>query len=296
MGLESPTLPAGLPPGLAAEADVLARAAGENFPVAMRLLPSRHREHLTAIYGFARFVDDIGDELPGGPPARLAALDGVEAELGRMAEGLSEHPIFARLERTVRACGLDRRHLLALVEANRLDQRVSRYDTYDELLGYCRLSADPVGRLVLGVFGCGGAERERLSDLVCSGLQIVEHLQDVAEDAAAGRVYLPAEDLRRFGVEASFSPGVPLDPAARRLVAFESSRARAMLAEGSRLVSLVGGAARLAIAGFAGGGIAQLAAIERAGFDVTSRPVKASDAAVAAAALRLLAGARGRRR
>lgn len=287
-----------LPPGEA----LVAKAAEENFPVALKLLPKAHREHLMAVYGYARLVDDVGDELDGLPQERLAALDEVQAELDRAFAGTATHPVFVRLSATIAGCSLEPEPFLDLIEANRLDQSVTSYDSFEQLLGYCALSANPVGRLVLAVFGETGEDLERLSDLVCSGLQVVEHLQDVVEDAEHGRVYLPAEDMALFGVQAEVlsSRGSPdAEPPAgfRRLMAFEVSRVRAMLSEGSVIVSkLKGRSAALAVAGFAGGGLAQLSAIERAGYDVLGRRVKASDVAVAASAMRLLASRMGRAR
>jgi squalene synthase HpnC len=280
---------------LPGEQAVLEKAANENFPVALRLLAPSERENLMAVYGYARLVDDVGDELEGTTSDRLAALDLVESELDRAFAGTATHPVFRRLAATITGCRLDRQPLADLIMANRLDQTRTRYETFDELLDYCRLSANPVGRLVLAVFGQGGPERDELSDLVCTALQLVEHFQDVAEDAGRGRVYMPGEDLARFSVPLHLlADGVPpadVPASFRRLMAFEVGRARSMLREGSRLVGiLTNRRAALAIAGFAGGGFAQLAAIERAGYDVLSSEVKASHAAVARAALVLLAG------
>ena len=287
------TLEARRLPGLS---EVLARAPEENFPVALRLVGRTAHRHLLAIYGYARLVDEVGDREEGSPAEHLVALDTVERELDAAFSGTARHPVFERLAATVAECHLDRAPLADLIEANRIDQRVDRYETFEELLGYCRYSADPVGRLVLAVFGEEGEEKVACSDLVCSGLQLVEHLQDVAEDAARGRVYLPGEDFDRFSVRRDLletrAAGEPAPAGFRRLMAFEVARARRMLLEGSRLVGLVRPRAAVAIAGFAGGGLAQLAAIERAGYDVLSSPVKASDAAVAREALGLL----GRRR
>ncbi len=281
-----------------APAAVLAKAQRENFPVALRLLPRDHRIHLMAIYGFARLVDDTGDELDGGPVARLAALDGLEAELDRAFGGTASQPVFRGLQSTIAELHLDRRPFADLIDANRVDQRVSRYATFDELLGYCELSANPVGRLVLAVFRQNTPENARLSDLVCSGLQIVEHLQDVREDADRGRIYLPEEDLRRFAVDGgalSREGAAPTTAAAiRRLVAFEAGRARGMLQEGASLVRrLKGWPAKVAVAGFAGGGLAQVDAIEQVEYDVVNRTAKASSTQVATCAARLLlAGAK----
>lgn len=279
---------------------VLGQAATENFPVALRLLGPSERRHLMALYGYARLIDDIGDELAGSPAERLAALDLAEAELDRALAGASDHPIFAAVAATAKACGLETGLLKDLIAANRQDQQVSSYETFDDLLQYCSLSANPVGRLVLGVFGEEGAEKMVCSDLICSGLQVVEHLQDVAEDAARGRVYLPAEDLEAFGVATNSLSPRPLghrpSDGFRRLMAFEVTRARALLLSGGRLVGLVRDRkVALALAGFAGGGLAQLAAIERGGYDVLSQQVKAPKRLVASAGLKLYRSYRHRR-
>ena len=178
-----------------------AKAADENFPVALRLLPGRYRAHLTAVYGFARSADDMGDEAP--PDERLALLDELEADLGRLYQPGGEVPrlpVIRALAPAVAQCAIPAQPFLDLIQANRQDQVVTRYQTFDELLAYCRLSANPVGRIVLYVFGAATPPRERLSDLVCTALQLAEHWQDVAEDLRAGRVYLPGEDLDRHGV------------------------------------------------------------------------------------------------
>src|SRR3954451_6667705 len=170
----------------------------ENFPVAMRVLPRRFRERLEAVYGFARTVDDLGDESSGD---RSANLDAFAADLDLIwTGGTPSTPVLARLAATVRACDLPAEPFRRLVQANRQDQRVKTYRTYDDLRAYCTLSADPVGRIVLGVFGVTTDARVAWSDAICTGLQLVEHWQDVAEDRRAGRIYLPAEDLERFGV------------------------------------------------------------------------------------------------
>jgi squalene synthase HpnC len=191
----SPPIPADLP----TPAAVMARAGGENFPVASRVLPRRLRERLLSIYGFARLVDELGDADYRSPAQRLAALDWLEGELDRAYAGRARHPLLVRLQETLHECPLSREPFARLIEANRVDQRVARYATWEQLLGYCRLSADPVGELVLGVFGRASAERVALSNRICTALQLAEHWQDVAEDVARGRIYLPAEDLERFG-------------------------------------------------------------------------------------------------
>lgn len=254
------------PPLAAPSAEaVMARAAGENFPVASRLLPRGERADLLALYGFARLVDELGDSAPGD---RLAALDWLSRDLEAAYAGRAEHPLMIRLQRTIAARGLPRGPFERLIEANRLDQRQVRYETWEQLRGYCTLSADPVGELVLAVFALASPERVALSDHVCTALQLAEHCQDVAEDLRAGRIYLPREDLRRFGVEEPELSAAHASEAVRRVIAFEVERARTLLSEGMPLLASLRGRPRLAVAAFIAGGSAALDAIERAGFDV----------------------------
>ena len=275
-----------------------ARAAEENFPVALRVLPRPVRSHLLAIYGFARLTDDLGDEGDVSTAGRLAALDGLDADLDRVfAPGGGpppDDPVVARLVPTVRACGLAEEPFRRLVEANRIDQRVTRYTTWAELRDYCTYSADPVGRLVLGVFGASTPRREALSDDVCTALQLVEHVQDIGEDHARGRVYLPAEDLRRFGCPDADLRAATASTALRHVVVFESDRARVLLRSGAALVADLRGSARLAVAGFVAGGLATLDAFAAAGHDVLAAPRRPSRVRTARHALRLLAGAADR--
>jgi len=253
----------------------MARAQGENFPVASRMLPRRVRRHLLAIYGFARLVDELGDSAAGD---RLAALDWLEGELDEALAGRATHPLLKALEPTLRECGLAREPFVRLIEANRLDQRRSSYATWEELRGYCALSADPVGELVLAVLGESTPGRVALSDRICTALQLTEHCQDVAEDHRAGRVYLPLEDLERFGcpVEdlAAGSASAPL----RAVIAFEVDRARRLLHEGAPLIGELRGRPRIAVGAFVAGGRSALDAIERAGYDVLSGPPPVSRA------------------
>jgi squalene synthase HpnC len=280
------------PIGAPAADAVMARARTENFPVASRLLPRRVRSHLLAIYGFARLVDELGDSADGD---RLRALDWLEQELDRAYAGAARHPLLVALEPTLHECALPRGPFARLIEANRLDQRVGRYATWDELRAYCALSADPVGELVLRVFGADTPERIALSDSICTALQLTEHCQDVAEDLARGRVYLPAEDLARFGCSerelAAPHAGEPL----RAVLAFEVARARGLLAEGSPLIGELHGRARLAVAAFVAGGRAALGAIERAGYDVLAGPPQAGSGARLLALGATLTGRAGRR-
>jgi squalene synthase HpnC len=252
---------------------VMARADTENFPVASRVLPRRVRSHLLAIYGFARLVDEVGDSAPGD---RLSALDWIEEDLDRAYEGHAELHLLASLEQTLRECSLPREPFARLIEANRVDQRVTRYETWEQLRGYCALSADPVGELVLGVLGMATPVRLALSSSICTALQLAEHCQDVGEDFAAGRVYLPAEDLAHFGAATAELAGEHAGGPLREVLAFEVARARELLADGAPLIGEVQGRARLAVAAFVAGGRAALDAIERAGYDVLEEPPRAT--------------------
>ena len=251
---------------------VMARASGENFPVALGVLPRRLRSHLEAIYGYARLVDNLGDEYGGD---RSAALDWLEGQIDDLYAGAPRHEVFRRLAVTVQEFAIPRTPFDDLLAANRLDQTKTAYTDWEDLLGYCALSANPVGHLVLAVFEAATPQRLAASDAVCSGLQVLEHLQDVGEDAAAGRVYLPAEDMARFGC----TPADLLAPEAgeplRRLVAFECARARGLLEDGRTLVASLRGFGRIAICGFVAGGLAGLDAIEAADCEVLSATRKA---------------------
>jgi len=269
---------------------VMARAATENFSVASRMLPRRERAHLLAIYGFARLADELGDAVSGD---RLAALDWLEEDLDRAFAGHARHPLLLRLQATLSDCGLPREPFLRLIEANRVDQRVSRYRTWEELRGYCALSADPVGELVLGVFGAATPGRIALSDSICTALQLAEHCQDVAEDLSAGRLYLPLEDLERFGVRIEDLGAGHAGGPVRELLAFEVARARGLLDAGAPLIGELHGRARLGVAAFSSGGRAALEAIERAGYDVLAGPPTATRSRRLVALARTLAAARG---
>ncbi len=246
---------------------VMAQARTENFPVASRLLPVVTRAHLLAIYGFARLVDDAGDETDGN---RLELLDALEVDLERVftRSVAPSNPLLAALKPTVAQCSLPIEPFKRLIEANRRDQVIHRYESFEQLVGYCELSANPVGELVLGVFGAATPERIELSDHVCTGLQLVEHWQDVGEDYRRGRIYLPADDRTRFGVEEADLGAPTATPSFRHLLAFEVARARELLERGAPLIRTLSGRHRFAVAAFVAGGRAALDAIERSGFDV----------------------------
>ncbi|WP_067799187.1 squalene synthase HpnC [Actinomadura formosensis] len=251
--------------------------ARENFPVATRLLPVRHREHLLNVYGYARLVDDIGDEAPPGDRADL--LDLVERDLDRVyASTRPELPVMRDLARTIDACRIPAEPFRRLLEANRRDQEVTRYATFDDLVEYCAYSADPVGHIVLHVFGAATPDRFRLSDKVCTALQIIEHCQDVGEDHRNGRVYLPGDDLRRFGCTEDDLTAAATPTRLRGVVALQAGRAGRLLDEGAALTASLRGFARVAVAGYIAGGRSALAALERGAYDVLgspSRPRKA---------------------
>jgi squalene synthase HpnC len=268
-------------PSVTRAEDVVANASGENFPVALRMLPARHRKHLTNLYFFARLTDDLGDEARGEDNVtelRLRLLDELAADVDRIYSGKTpQSPVIKAMAETVRECGVPAQPLLDLIQANRQDQLVARYRTYRELEQYCELSANPVGQIVLYIFGVATPRRIEFSDSICTALQLAEHWQDVAEDLAAGRIYLPGEDLERFGVtEADLAaPGASRN--VKQLMIFETDRAERLLDSGAPLVHTLHGAARLAVAGYLAGGRAALAAIRGQDYDVlrgTPRPRK----------------------
>jgi len=263
----------------------MARAQSENFTVASRVLAAGVREHLLAIYGFARLVDELGDELAAD---RLASLDWLESELDRAYAGRATHPLMVRLQGTLAVCRLPRSPFARLIEANRVDQRTSRYERFEDLLDYCALSANPVGELVLHVLGVATPARVALSDRICSALQLAEHWQDVAEDHRKGRIYLPAHDMRRFGVEEHELGATHASAPLRSLLAFEVARAHVLLDEGTPLVRSVHGRMRIALAAYVAGGRAALQAIERARYEVLQAAPRASSARRARALVRVL--------
>ena len=247
-----------------------ARAAGENFPVGSVLFPRPLRPHIRALYCYARFVDEIGDSFDGD---RLSALDELEGEVDAAFEGRATWPVMRNVEPTIREFGLPREPFLRLIEANRMDQRVAEYETWDELRNYCVHSADPCGRLVLGVLRrLEEPELVEASDSVCTGLQLVNFLQDVPRDLELGRVYMPAEDRARFGEPALDRPSAEL----RELLRFEAARAAELLAAGDVLRARIGGRLGRAVALFSRGGLAALDALEAAGWDVFSQRPKPS--------------------
>ena len=259
---------------------VAARARTENFPVASLLFPRALRPHLRAVYGFARLVDILGDEAEGD---RLALLDELEGEVEACYSGRPAWPVMQQLQPTIREFDLPREPFLRLIEANRMDHRISEYGTWAGLKHYCVLSADPVGRLVLGLLRrADNDELVAASDDVCTGLQLVNFLQDVPRDLGLGRVYLPAEDRRRYDVTVLDAPNEPLT----RLLRFEAGRARGLLAGGRILRDRIGGRVGRAVGLFARGGLAAIEALEDAGWDIFTRRPRPSRLRLAREALR----------
>jgi squalene synthase HpnC len=247
----------------------LAQSHYENFSVASWFLPKRLRQHFYNVYAYCRIADDLGDEV-GDPEASLALLDEWESELGRCYGGSPAHPVFVALTETVREFEIPKHEFSDLLKAFRQDQTVTRYETFDGFLGYCRNSANPVGRLVLYLGGYRDGERQRLSDFTCTALQLTNSWQDVAEDFAKGRVYLPQEDLRRFGVREAVIAGKRATPEFCELMRFEVERAREWFRQGLPLVGLVHREVARDVELFSRGGMEILDAIEASGYDVLS--------------------------
>jgi squalene synthase HpnC len=259
--------------------EALARSHYENFVIGSHLMPRAKRRWLAAIYAVVRVADDMADE--GSPAAtaaerdaRVAALEAWERGLEAAAGG-GDAPHFAQRAagEAVRVLGLPLAPFRALFRAFRRDLVQDRYESFEDLLGYCRDSANPVGELVLRLFGVvPDARLAAASDAICTGLQLVNHWQDVAGDARRGRIYLPLEDLARFGVRRESVLAGEDSPALRRLLAFETARARALLDSGAELVAQLHGRLRLEVALFRRGGLAACDALARAGYAVQSGP------------------------
>jgi squalene synthase HpnC len=241
----------------------LARSHYENFTIASWLMPRAMRPHMHAIYAYSRIADDFADE-----DKSIAKLDEWERELDAAYAGAPRHPAFVALADTARRFDIPREPFADLLGAFRSDVNFSGFDTIDDLLGYARYSANPVGRLVLYLFGYRDTERQQLSDLVCSGLQLANFWQDVAIDFANGRIYIPRRDLERFGVMPADLRDHRITPQFVALMKHEVAFARDLLVRGAELGLLVDRRLRRDILIFAGGGLAILRAIEECGYDV----------------------------
>ena len=274
----------------AALAKIAAKAQAENFPVALRFLPRGPREDLGAFYTFARYVDDLGDEYEGD---RIAALGSVDEDIARLASGATP-----RLQPVRGLLGLvgDGRvptePFSDLVAANLMDQHKLRYATFAELVSYCKLSANPVGRVVLHLAGQATEQNIADSDAVCTGLQVIEHLQDIGEDYRAGRIYMPREDLTAFGVHESEFGAPHASEDLKALLRWEAGRAAVLLSRGVPLVRRLRGWARPAVTGYVAGGRAALAALRKADFDVLAAAPHPTKGATVRAAVGVLMGRR----
>lgn len=247
-----------------------ARRHDENFTVVSWFLPNELRPHFFALYAFCRTTDDIGDEAAGD---RIVLLDSWEEEIRACFDGRPGSPLTEALGATCRRFDIPHDPFLRLIEANRRDQRQTRFDTYADVIDYCTYSATPVGQMVLAVLGYQDAERVALSDATCIGLQLANFWQDVSVDWEKGRVYLPLEDLRRFGVAEDEIAARRSSPATRALIQFEVERARSLFRTGRALEGMVERRARTDIRLFRLGGEAILDAIAAKGYNVfTSRP------------------------
>ena len=270
----------------------LAKSHYENFTVGSLFLPRAVRPDLYAVYAFCRLTDDLGDEAEGD---RLALLDEWEAALsGVYAGGEPSHPALVALQDVVRRHDVPDEPFRKLIEANRIDQGSGRFPTYADLLRYCDHSANPVGRLVLWVVGDRSEESALLSDATCTALQLANFWQDVKRDYEMGRIYLPLEDMERFGcAEADIAAG-DATPAFRRLMAFEVDRAQELFERGLGLIPRLDGRLRLDVALFTRGGLSVLDAIRRQDYDVLGRRPEVSSAhklrLMASTAVRLAMG------
>ena len=245
----------------------LARSHYENFSVATWFLPKRLRQHFCNVYAYCRISDDLGDEI-GDSAASLQLLDQWEAELNACYEGHPRHPVFVALAETVRKFEIPKHEFSDLLTAFRQDQTVTRFQTFSDLLGYCRYSANPVGHLVLYLCGYRDAERQQLSDYTCTALQLANFWQDVSVDYGKGRVYIPLEDLNRFGVREEQISAAQNTPAFCEMMRFEVTRAREWFGQGLPLGKKVSRELAIDIELFSRGGLEILNAIERQGYAV----------------------------
>jgi squalene synthase HpnC len=245
----------------------LAKSHYENFSVASWFLPAKLRPHFYSIYAYCRISDDLGDEVEN-PQQALALLDQWEEELDACYAGSPRHPVFVALRPTILACGIPRDPFANLLKAFRQDQTVTRYESFEDLLGYCVNSANPVGRLVLYACGYSDEQRQQLSDFTCTALQLANFWQDVIADYAKGRIYLPLEDLRDYNVSESEMAQRRFNPAFQKLMRFEVERAREWFRRGRPLIETVDRELAIDIELFTLGGEEILNCIEHENFNV----------------------------
>ena len=245
----------------------LARTHYENFSVATWFLPKRLRQHFFNVYAYCRISDDLGDEVGDGA-ASLALLDLWQGELDACYEGAPRHPVFVALAETVRQFDIPRQEFSDLLIAFRQDQTITRFETFQDVLGYCRYSANPVGHLVLYLCGYRDQERQQLSDFTCTALQLANFWQDVSVDYEKGRIYLPLEDLRRFEVSETTIAQEQNTTAFRAMMKFEVERARDWFRQGLPLIGKVDRELAIDLELFSRGGLEILNAIEQQGYAV----------------------------
>ena len=275
-----------------AECERIARAHYENFTLGSRLLPRHLRRHIAAIYAFARTADDLADEEPDARRA-LAGLDAWERQLEACYAGAPRHPIFVALAETVREFAIPIEPFRRLLTAFRMDVNFRGFPTFDDLLRYCAHSANPVGHLVLHLFGHADAERQARADDICTALQLTNFWQDLAIDLAKGRVYLPHEDMARFGYTRADLACHAVTPPFRELMAFECARTHALFTRGLPLARMLGRGAGREVRLFAWGGLAILDRLEAVGYDAfTARPALSRWAKVGLVARALLGDGR----
>ena len=248
----------------------LARSHYENFSVASWFLPARLRQHFFNVYAYCRISDDLGDEV-GNPAASLLLLDHWQKDLEVCYAGSPRHPVFVALAETVRTFEIPQHEFSDLLTAFRQDQTITRYQTFDDLLGYCRNSANPVGHLVLYLGGYRDAERQKLSDYTCTALQLANFWQDVSVDYEKGRIYLPLESLRRFGVTEEDLTANRNTHAFCEMMRYEVARAREWFERGLPLVGKVEKELAIDLQLFTRGGQEILNAIEKQGYAVLGR-------------------------
>jgi len=261
------------PPSLAEArryCEALARSHYENFPVATLLLPRRLRPHFYSVYAYCRWADDLGDEVDD-PARALWLLDRWEDELRACYEGHPRHPVFVALAETVELLRIPIEPFRDLITAFRQDQTVHRYRTFEELLGYCRYSANPVGRLVLYVCGYRDPERQRLSDYTCTALQLANFWQDVRRDDAIGRIYIPLDEMARSGYFEEDLQALRYNQNFASLLRGLVSRTWELFRQGLPLIEAVDRRLAVDIELFSRGGMEVLRLIERQNFDVLSR-------------------------
>lgn len=250
----------------------LAKAHYENFTVGSLFIPPSLRQHMYNVYAYCRISDDLGDET-GDPKKALELLNQWEKELYRCYQGSASHPVFVALSSTIQQFDLPKEPFWRLIQAFKQDQVKTRYQNFDEVVGYCVNSANPVGHLVLYLFGYRDKERQALSDYTCTALQLANFWQDIKRDLAIGRIYLPLDEMNRFNVKESDLSLPRAKPELKKLLAFQVERTRELFTKGSELVRQVEGWLKLDLGAFSEGGLAVLEGIEKIDYDVlATRP------------------------